>query len=340
MDRKALVPIRMCLDESVLSNVQGKYDERVFKRSKKSVVRYSSNALSAFHALSASDREPSRTPLDFTHLDGNGVLAIRVALISITFTNLGALIDETVEASPSGSKFIEVGYLHDAHGLKGEISIKHTTDFPEMRFSKGKRWLRRKISGREDVQEVELVSGRIHSKHKSWIVKFDGIDDVDQAKQLIGATLLVQEHDRPMLEEGEFYSADLIGMQVILKETGKPVGTVVDVHNYGASDLLRVLLDSSLESATPKSEIAESDPVVWIPFVEAIVPDVDISKKEMHITPPKGLLELNLRSSQSSKKEKRARDLSAVLNVQLLHNFATVFITVVTNPSIPHRISM
>ncbi|GAB2212407.1 hypothetical protein Droror1_Dr00020369 [Drosera rotundifolia] len=220
-----------------------------------------------------------------------------------------AVIDETAEASPSGSEFIDVGYLHDAHGLKGEISIKHATDFPEMRFSKpGKRWLRRKISGREDVQEVELVSGRIHSKHKSWIVKFDGIDNVDQAKQLIGATLLVQEHDRPMLEEGEFYSADLIGMQVILKETGKLVGTVVDVHNYGASDLLRVLLDSSLESARHKSEIAESDPVVWIPFVEAIVPDVDISKKEMYITPPKGLLELNLRSSQSSKKEKRASE--------------------------------
>ena len=44
---------------------------------------------------------------------------------------------------------------------------------------------------------------------------------------------------------------------------------------------------------------------MWIPFVEAIVPDVDVSKREMLITPPKGLLELNMRSDERSKKERR-----------------------------------
>ncbi|GAB2299079.1 hypothetical protein Dimus_033150 [Dionaea muscipula] len=215
-------------------------------------------------------------------------------------------IDETVEASSSGSEFIEIGYLYDVHGFQGEICVKHDTDFPELRFSKpGKRWLRRRFSGGVDVQEVDVVSGRSHSKHKSWIVKFDGIDDVDQAMKLLGATLLVKENDRPELDDGEFYSHDLIGMRVILKESHEPVGTVVEVYNYGASDLLRVMLDSSFEVAAHKSESAESGPLVWIPFVEAIVPDVDISKREMQITPPKGLLELNLRSSGSSKKERR-----------------------------------
>ncbi|KAI3969387.1 hypothetical protein MKX01_019948 [Papaver californicum] len=48
-----------------------------------------------------------------------------------------------------------------------------------------------------------------------------------------------------------------------------------------------------------------SGPLVWIPFVEAIVPDVDTDRKEMQITPPKGLLQLNLRSDVRSKKERR-----------------------------------
>lgn len=55
------------------------------------------------------------------------------------------------------------------------------------------------------------------------------------------------------------------------------------------------------------SEVGEGDsgPLVWIPFVEAIVPSVDLEKREMIITPPKGLLELNIRSDERSKKERR-----------------------------------
>lgn len=48
-----------------------------------------------------------------------------------------------------------------------------------------------------------------------------------------------------------------------------------------------------------------SGPLIWIPFVEAIVPTVDLERREMLITPPKGLLELNVRSDERSKKERR-----------------------------------
>ena len=50
---------------------------------------------------------------------------------------------------------------------------------------------------------------------------------------------------------------------------------------------------------------------VWIPFAEDIVPDVDMERREMWITPPKGLLELNSRSDKRSKKERRAMVRSA-----------------------------
>ncbi|XP_019461426.1 PREDICTED: uncharacterized protein LOC109360772 [Lupinus angustifolius] len=131
-----------------------------------------------------------------------------------------------------------------------------------------------------------------------------------QAKMLTGSTLLVTEDERPELEEGEFYTHDLVGMKVFLKESGEFVGTVIGVFNSGANDLLQVSLDSSFgildKSGKSRSEEVEaSGQLVLVPFVEAIVPDVDTKRREMHITPPKGLLELNLRYDERSKKERR-----------------------------------
>lgn len=218
--------------------------------------------------------------------------------------------EEVLETSKVESEFVEVGYISSVHGLQGEIRVKPNTDFPELRFAEpGIRWLRQQFSGKETIREVELVEGRGHPGQKTWILKFGGIDTVEEAKQLVGSSLLVREDDRPELEEGEFYSRDLLGMRVTLKETGEPVGTVVNVFSTGANDLLQVMLDPSVKTpdhtGNPKSERGVSGPLVWVPFVEAIVPNVDMNKREMQITPPKGLLELNLRSHERSKKERR-----------------------------------
>ncbi|XP_062096873.1 uncharacterized protein LOC133802552 [Humulus lupulus] len=219
---------------------------------------------------------------------------------------------EHIETADPGLGFVEVGYICNVHGLQGETRVKPSTDFPELRFSKpGRRWLKQQNSGREVIQEVELEEGRGgHPGQKSWILKFRGIDSVDQAKQLVGSTLLVKEEERPDLEEGEFYTRDLVGMRVLLKETGEHVGTVVNIFDSGASDLLEVMLDPffNVVDATGKQK-TEGTKVsghrVWVPFVEAIVPIVDLKERVMQITPPKGLLELNLRYDERSKKERR-----------------------------------
>lgn len=87
------------------------------------------------------------------------------------------------------------------------------------------------------------------------------------------------------------------------------VGTVVNVFKSGASDLLQVMLDSSGNLANgngrTESVVSDSARLVWVPFVEAIVPIVNTIKREMFITPPKGLLQLNLRADERSKKERR-----------------------------------
>ncbi|XP_027770621.1 uncharacterized protein LOC107010044 isoform X2 [Solanum pennellii] len=213
--------------------------------------------------------------------------------------------EEIVEASETEGLFVETGYIYSVHGLQGEVRVKATTDFPELRFSQpGRRWLRQQVTGRDIIQEIELVEGRGHPGQKSWILKFHEINTIEQAQKLVGSALLVKDEDRPILEEGEFYTPDLVGMKVFLKETRELVGTVINVFNSGASDLLHVELLPD-QNARPQLEGGASGPLVWVPFVEAIVPNIDLSKREMLITPPKGLLELNIRADERSKKERR-----------------------------------
>ncbi|XP_058196081.1 uncharacterized protein LOC131312392 [Rhododendron vialii] len=274
-----------------------------------SSVLCSSNSLSPSLSLSTSQRFPP--PLQ--NRCATTAIASSCRLPSCcwqirqsTITRLhSTATQEIVETSKAEPGFVEIGYISSVHGLEGEVRVKSSTDFPELRFSKpGRRWLRQQVSGREAIREVELLQGRAHPGKKSWTVKFKTINTVDQAQLLIGSTILVSEEDKPELEEGEFYSNDLVGMRVIHKETAEPVGTVVNIFNNGASDVLQVMLNSSTADK-PESEASASGPLVWVPFVEAIVPNVDLNKREMLITPPKGLLDLNIRTHERSKKERR-----------------------------------
>ncbi|KAH6825580.1 hypothetical protein C2S53_017552 [Perilla frutescens var. hirtella] len=235
-------------------------------------------------------------------------ISLHIRPLSHVISHSTAAID-LVKTTPSASAFVETGYIYGVHGFRGEVRVKPSTDFPDLRFSKpGTRWLKQQVSGSETIREIELVDGR-GNPGLSWIVKFENIDSMEEAQKLVGSVILVRDDDRPPLEEGEFYTHDLIGMRVILKESGEPVGTVVNVFNSGASDLLHVKLNSSRkipdQIGNSKTGEGDSGPLAWVPFVEAIVPTVDMGKREMLITPPKGLLELNVRSDTRSKKERR-----------------------------------
>lgn len=217
------------------------------------------------------------------------------------------------ESSVDDIQFVEAGYICNVHGLRGEVRVKPATDFPEERFMKpGVRWLRLRSSSTLTIKEFELVKGRFHAGQHQWLVTFKGVNSVDEARELVGAALLVKNDDRPTLDEDEFYSPDLVGMGVVLKDTRELVGTVIDIYNTGASDLLRVMLiqtkDSVANISAAASEEEKSAPLIWIPFVKEIVPDVDMQRRQLLITPPEGLLELNLRPKGSSKGEKREEE--------------------------------
>ncbi|KAK1698788.1 hypothetical protein QYE76_015485 [Lolium multiflorum] len=219
--------------------------------------------------------------------------------------------DSEEEEYAGEDDMVEVGYVSGAHGVRGDVLVSPRTDFPDLRFATpGKRWLRARAAGKMQVREFDLVRGKAHTGKKGWIVRFHGVDSLDEARQIVGSAVLVKTDDRPEMEENEIYSLDLVGMRVIVKDTGKLVGTVAQVFNFGGGDLLQVTVGSAESDAHPSSKSLDSTPSrqhVWIPFAQDIVPDVDMESREMRITPPKGLLEINTRP-EKSKKERRAMD--------------------------------
>lgn len=228
---------------------------------------------------------------------------------------------------------MQSGAVVSAHGLKGEVRVMPFTDFLEERFfSPCTQYLEDEAQGRTAgggydkapgaVTKIKVAAGRdITSKGRNeCIVKFKGVNDRTAAEALIGRRLFVLASERPQLREGaggdgddEFYASELEGLQVVLQATGESVGVVVDVfRGAGEHDLLKVSVPPLPTPPTEEGEEAEAPPQkkgpgehVFIPFVKAIVPVVDMEKGVLKITPPPGLLELR-QKPQKPKRQKGA----------------------------------
>jgi 16S rRNA processing protein RimM len=164
-----------------------------------------------------------------------------------------------------------VGRVGRPHGIRGEVSVQVRTDDPARRFAAGS------VLATEPAARgpLTVVSTRWHSGR--LLVTFAGSADRSQAESLTGTLLVVDSAEvGPPADPDEYNDYDLIGLQV-LTTAGDLVGTVKDVLHHG-QDLLVV------RPATG----AEDDALV--PFVTAIVPEVDITAGRLVIDPPPGLL--------------------------------------------------
>ena len=114
--------------------------------------------------------------------------------------------------------------------------------------------------------------------HKNFaIVKFDGINSIDELLEYKGSLLFVEENTiREALEEDEFLIDELVGLDVVDQKDDK-VGFVIGVSNNGATDLLSVK--------------TKSKKVSLVPFVKAIVTEVSLKEKKIKINNLEGLLE-------------------------------------------------
>ncbi len=177
-----------------------------------------------------------------------------------------------------GHDFLQVGKIVSAQGLKGAVRVYPMSDFPERFLEPGQRWLLR--PGATEPQQVELVNGYYLDGKNLYVLEFEGICDRTAAEGLKNCQFMVRASDRPQLEAGEFHVSDLIGLEVFDQATQDLVGTVINLIPAG-NDLLEV---ERIDAAGKKT-------AVLIPFVQAIVPIVDLTRKRIEITPPLGLIE-------------------------------------------------
>jgi 16S rRNA processing protein RimM len=159
---------------------------------------------------------------------------------------------------------IVVGRISGTFGLTGELKCDPTTA-GRIVFSPGSE-LRCELQGTSRMIRIAAARG-----HKNRIlVRLAGVDDATAAQSYVGAKLYA-DRARILLLQGEFFDADLIGCAV-RGSAGEEYGVVDDVEHYPSSDMLVV-----------KGR--------WIPMVGAIVLAIDLSKRQILVDPPKGLLD-------------------------------------------------
>lgn len=168
-------------------------------------------------------------------------------------------------------EWIIVGKIVAAQGLKGEVRIKPSTDFPERFEVPGQRWLR---FPKQPPQSVELERGRQIPGRDVFVVKFEHINDRNGSEAVIGAELLVRSGDRPELGEDEYHVSDLIGLEVFDTDTKTKLGIITDLFTAG-QDILEVT------DANQHKHL--------VPFVKAIVPIVDLIENRLEVNALPGL---------------------------------------------------
>ena len=175
------------------------------------------------------------------------------------------------------NEWLIVGLITSCHGINGQVKVKSLSDFEERFLKPGIRWLQKE---NEPPTKIKLTSGYKQPGKETFIIKFEGITTRNNAEQLKNYKILVETNKLPKLKKEEFHLLELINLQVKILENDelKIIGKVINLEN-DKNNLLII-------------ELLKNHKKVLIPFVEEIVPIVDIKNNFIVINPPKGLLEL------------------------------------------------
>jgi 16S rRNA processing protein RimM len=133
-------------------------------------------------------------------------------------------------------RLLIMGRIGAPFGVKGWLKIHSETAPPENLLGYSPWWIKR----REGWSEIRVVEGRRHGK--ALVAHFEGIDDRDAARELVGSEIAVRREQLEPPEEGHYYWADLIGAEVINRK-GIRLGCVDHLIDTGANDVLVVTGD-------------------------------------------------------------------------------------------------
>src|SRR5580692_1798583 len=169
-----------------------------------------------------------------------------------------------------------VGRIGRPHGIRGEVVIGVRTDEPDLRFAVGATLDATERADEPADGQLTVAAARWHSGQ--LLVAFAGITDRTAAGELTGRWLSMDSSQLPESSDpDEFRDHELIGLSV-RTSAGDAVGVVADVLHHG-QDLLVVRRDEGKAGE------------YLVPFVKAIVPEIDIGAGILVIDPPPGLLD-------------------------------------------------
>ena len=166
-------------------------------------------------------------------------------------------------------KNLEIGQIVNTFGIEGFVKVNpwvnDVTRFDDLK----KVYI--KIRKEEKVLEIEEVK-----YHKNQVLlKFKGVEKVEQAEMLRNAILEIDRKDAIPLEEGEYFIADLLESEVYTDE-GEKLGILEDIFNTGSNDIYVV-----------KNELGKS---ILLPRIKEVFKEIDVENKKIIVHLIEGLI--------------------------------------------------
>ena len=164
------------------------------------------------------------------------------------------------------TRYLEIGQIVNTFGIKGMVKVKPFTDDIKRFDSLKKVYIEKNSNKKEyEIEEVKY--------HKNMVlIKFEGIDKIEQAEELRNSYLTVSRDSVEELEEGRYYIVDLLGLDVYTDEQVL-LGTLDDIFNTGSNDIYVV-----------KNKEGKQ---ILLPAIEDVIKQVDLENKKIivHLLP-------------------------------------------------------
>lgn len=175
------------------------------------------------------------------------------------------------------SEPVVVARIGKPHGLRGEVTVRLHTDEPERRLAVGAALATEAETGSGVPRELTVRSTRVH--RGIWLVAFEEVPDRTGAEGLRGTRLVIDaEEAAPPEDDEDVYTEDeLVGLPVH-DPGGEVIGEVVGLDVGAAQDRVVVRLTDGRRGR--------------VPFVAALVPEVDVRGRRVVVDAPQGLFDL------------------------------------------------
>mgnify|MGYP001861429931 CR=1 FL=1 len=165
-------------------------------------------------------------------------------------------------------EYFEIGQIVNTFGVKGMVKVYLYTENVK-RFEELKKV---SLINKNSKKEYEIEEVKYHKN--MVLIKFKGVDTVEQAEDLRNFYIQIERKDATPLEEGSYYIADLINLDVYTDE-GEKLGILEDIFNTGSNDVY-VVKDLNGKQ-------------ILLPGIEDVIKEIDLKEGKILVHMLKGL---------------------------------------------------